>query len=393
MNSSRSRHLLNGFLGTMIVVLLIAVGVRFLKGEDSLPEASIVSMNMALLPSDAFQRASTTRTLVFPDDHGPHPDFQTEWWYYTGNLVSTGGDLFGYQLTFFRRALTPEVERIERPSNWTSDQVYMAHFALTDVSERSFQAFERFSRSGADLADAQSNPFTVWLLDWQVKEIEDGVYQLKATKNGIELDLRLTDLKGPVLQGDQGYSQKGPLPGDASHYYSLTRLNSMGSLRISETLYQVSGTSWMDHEFSTSALSDEQIGWDWFSIQLDDQSELMLFQIRREDGSIDPFSSGTWISPDGSTSKLDLDDFQISVQDTWRSPHTGATYPGKWNISIPSKNLSLELTPLLQDQELQVSYNYWEGAVNVQGSINSEPISGKGYVELTGYAGSMAGQF
>jgi predicted secreted hydrolase len=149
----------------------------------------------------------------------------------------------------------------------------------------------------------------------------------------------------------------------------------------------------MDHEFSTRALSDGQIGWDWFSVQLDDRSELMLFQIRREDGSIDPFSSGTWIAADGSTSKLDLEDFQISVQDTWRSPHTGATYPAKWKISVPSKNLSLELVPLLQDQELQVSYNYWEGAVNVQGSINGEPISGKGYIELTGYAGSMAGQF
>jgi len=269
----------------------------------------------------------------------------------------------------------------------------MAHFALTDVSDGSFRAFERFSRGGADLAGAQSNPFTVWLYDWQVRGTEDGVYQLKASRDGIELELRLTDLKGPVLQGDLGYSQKGPLPGDASHYYSLTRLNSVGSLRISENFYQVSGASWMDHEFSTSALSDGQIGWDWFSIQLDDQSELMLFQIRREDGSIDPFSSGTWISADGSTSKLDLEDFQISVQDTWRSPHTGATYPAKWKISVPSKNLSLELVPLLQDQELQVSYNYWEGAVNVQGSINGEPISGKGYIELTGYAGSMAGQF
>ena len=393
MNRSRSRQVLIGLSGTLIVLLLISAGVRFLMREESLPETSIVSLNMAMFPSEAFQRASTTRTLEFPDDHGPHPDFQTEWWYYTGNLVSSDGDLFGYQLTFFRRALTPAEERVERPSNWTSDQVYMAHFALTDVSDGSFHAFERFSRGGAGLAGAQANPFTVWLYDWQVTGTEDGVYQLKASRDGIELELRLTDLKGPVLQGDLGYSQKGPLPGDASHYYSLTRLNSMGSLRVSENFYQVSGTSWMDHEFSTRALSDGQIGWDWFSVQLDDRSELMLFQIRREDGSIDPFSSGTWITADGSTSKLGLEDFQISVQDTWRSPHTGATYPAKWKISVPSKNLSLELVPLLQDQELQVSYNYWEGAVNVQGSINGEPITGKGYIELTGYAGSMAGQF
>lgn len=393
MNRIKSRKYLISILGLFAVLFFLAIGNRFVQQGKSLPEASLVSLNLKAFPSEAFQRASPTRRLVFPKDHGPHPDFQTEWWYYTGNLVSTNGDQFGYQLTFFRRTLIPAAERVDRLSNWTSDQVYMAHFTLTDISSESFRFYERFSRDGVGLAGAKTGPFSVWLLDWQVSETEPGIYQLKASEDSIDIELTMTDLKGPILQGDQGYSQKGSQPGNASHYYSLTSLKSEGRLQIDGDSYQVSGMSWMDHEFSTSALSDGQIGWDWFSIQLDDLTELMLFQIRREDGVIDPYSSGTWIFANGSTSKLELDDFQITVLDTWQSPHTGATYPARWMISIPAENLSLEVTPLLGDQELRVSYAYWEGAVNVRGRINGKPINGKGYVELTGYAESMAGQF
>lgn len=393
MNKLISRKYIVALLGLLAFLFLLAISNRFVQQEKSPPEAGMNLLKLETFPSDAFQGASPTRKLIFPDDHGPHPDFQTEWWYYTGNLESTGGVRFGYQLTFFRRAIIPAAERGDRLSNWTSDQVYMAHFTLTDASSERFRYFERFSRNGAGLAGAQSTPFSVWLLDWQVNEIEPGVYELKAFEEDIGIELTLTDLKGPILQGDQGYSQKGPQPGNASHYYSLTRLSSEGSLLVDGRSYQVSGMSWMDHEFSTSALSDGQIGWDWFSFQLDDQSELMLFQIRREDGSIDSFSSGTLISADRSTRTLDLDDFQITVQDTWQSPDTGAEYPARWMISIPSEGLTLEITPLLQDQELQVSYAYWEGAVRIQGRIGDKPVKGRGYVELTGYAGSMAGQF
>ena len=393
MNRATLRTMLKFLSGVFIIFILLTIASLFLRQDKSLPQASLAAMNIEEYPPEAYQRASPSRTLEFPDDHGPHPDFQTEWWYYTGNLISTEGDQFGYQLTFFRRALAPAEKRTERLSNWTADQIYMAHFALTDVSKGTFHSFERFSRTGAGLAGAQSSPYQVWLLDWQVSEVEPGLYQLKAAEEDLEIELTLSEQKDPILQGDQGYSQKGPHPGNASHYYSLTRLNSDGVVRTRDKNYQVSGTSWMDHEFSTSTLSEGQIGWDWFSIQLDDQSELMLFQIRREDGSIDPFSSGTWIAADGSTQPLALDDFEITVQDTWRSPHTGATYPAKWNISISARNLFLDITPHLQDQELNVSYSYWEGAVGVQGRINDTPVSGNGYVELTGYAGSMASEF
>jgi predicted secreted hydrolase len=316
----------------------------------------------------------------------------TEWWYYTGNLDTVDGRHFGYQFTIFRSALVSPEDRQQRPSSWATDQVYMAHFAVTNVDTGRFHSFERFSRGAAGLAGAQASPYQVWLEDWRVEELEPGVYHLRAAQDDVAIDLRLSDLKGPILQGDRGYSQKGPEPGNASYYYSLTRLASSGTVRVGETAYKVDGLSWMDHEFSTSALGPELVGWDWFSIQLDNGSELMVFQLRREDGSTDPFSSGTTVDPDGNTTRLGHQDFTVIVNDTWRNPHSDATYPAQWTISVPSKDLILEVTPYLADQELDASFIYWEGAVRIVGEHAGSAVSGNGYVELTGYAHSMQGQ-
>lgn len=359
------------------------------------PEGTEILPQLAALTdfTEGFTRAEGPQPFDFPTDHGPHGDYQTEWWYYTGNLATADGRHFGYQLTFFRRALLPPTLRQERPSLWATDQVYLAHFALTDVSGGRYRAFERFSRGAAGLAGAQAPPFRVWLEDWQVEESEPGVYRMRTNQDGLGLDLTLTDQKGPVLQGDQGYSQKGPERGNASYYYSLTRLVTSGTMQIGEMRYQVSGLSWMDHEYSTSALAPDQVGWDWFSLQLDDESELMVFQIRKQDGSVDPFSSGTFIAADGQTTPLSGDDFEIVVGDTWHSPHSGATYPARWTVNIPAADLAVEITPYLADQELNVSYAYWEGAVRVSGERSGRSVSGNGYVELTGYAASMQDQF
>jgi predicted secreted hydrolase len=270
--------------------------------------------------------------------------------------------------------------------------ILSAHFALTDVDAGRFHYFDRFSRGAAGLAGAQASPYQVWLEDWRVEEPEPGVYQLRAAQENVAIDLRLTDLKGPVLQGDRGYSQKGPEPGNASYYYSLTRLASNGTVRVSEAAHQVDGLSWMDHEFSTSALGPELVGWDWFSIQLDDGSELMVFQLRREDGTTDRFSSGTTVDHDGNITRLGHQDFTVTVNDTWRSPHSDTTYPAQWTITVPSEDLILEVTPYLADQELDASFIYWEGAVKVVGEHAGNGVSGNGYVELTGYAHSMQGQ-
>jgi len=352
-----------------------------------------------------FARADSPRQFIFPADHGPHPDFQTEWWYYTGNLDSLDGRHFGFQLTFFRRALLPPQRRENRSSNWAADQVYMAHFALTDVNGSRYFAYERLARGAAGLAGAQAQPFSVWLEDWRIERTDDPEgcieitqavpcsYQLTASEGDLSLDLRLVDLKGPVLQGDRGLSQKGAGPGQASYYYSLSRLKVSGELLLGDRRIPVSGWSWMDHEFSTSALSKDQIGWDWFSLQLADGSEMMVFQIRREDGSIDPFSSGTLIEPDGALIHLKKDDFQVEVLRQWKSPHSNASYPARWLVSLPEFGMNLTLEPYLADQELNVSYAYWEGAVRIVGDREGVPLSGSGYAELTGYSASMGGDF
>jgi len=356
--------------------------------------------------TSGFQRALAPQPFTFPLDFGPHPEFQTEWWYYTGNLDAIDGRHFGYQLTFFRRALLPPNKIPTRKSDWATSQVYMAHFALTDVAGKQYQAVERLSRGAAGLAGAQSEPFQVWLQDWQVNSTGKDSYQLQAQAAGSDgkafaINLELVDVKGPVLQGDRGYSRKGPEPGQASYYFSQTRLKTSGSIQAGGQPVDVQGYSWMDHEYSTSALGDQQIGWDWFAIQFKNpgtdqtsqMSELMVFQLRRADGSLDPFSGGTLVNPDGSTLALTRDQVEIEVLDQWQSPHSGATYPSGWSVKVPQANLSLTITPYLRDQELNVSYAYWEGAVKISGSIEGSPVSGSGYVELTGYSGSMGGEF
>jgi predicted secreted hydrolase len=380
-----------GLLGGLsIILLLIALPITLARRQVPQVRARLVEATEA---STGFARAKGPRPLTFPADHGPHPDYQTEWWYYTGNLETADGRHFGYQLTFFRRALVPPALRQDRQSDWATNQVYMAHFALTDVVGQRHQAFERFARGAAGLAGAQAVPYRAWLEDWRVDEVEPHVVKVHATQDGVTIDLLLTDHKGPVLQGDRSYSQKGPEPGNASYYYSLTRLVSSGTVQVGNAVYQVAGLSWMDHEFSTSALAADQVGWDWFALQLDDGSELMVFQLRKADGSVDPFSSGTLIAPDGSVRHLSRNDFQVSVDATWRSPHSGATYPARWIMKVPLADLTLNVEPYLADQELNVAFTYWEGAVRLRGEHVGRAVTGSGYMELTGYASSMQGQF
>jgi predicted secreted hydrolase len=387
------------FLWVFLLIGLAAAaagGMTLTHTPQETAQSHVVNaMNLSsnLQESPDYERATAPRELSFPADHGAHPDFQTEWWYFTGNLDTTDGRHFGYQLTFFRRALLPKGERASRISDFTADQVFMAHFALTDVSDSSYHAYERFSRAAAGLAGADAAPFQVWLDDWKVAATGTDRYQLSADQDGIVIKLELRDAKGVILQGIDGYSQKGPDPGNASYYYSMTRLVSSGTVQIGADQYSVTGLSWMDHEFSTSALSLGQVGWDWFSIQLVDQTEIMFFQIRHADGTKDPYSIGNYVAEDRKTLLLTPDRINITVQSTWRSPKTKAVYPSRWSFDIPDLDLKLEITPYLNNQELNKSYSYWEGAVQVAGTKAGKPVSGSGYIELTGYAGSMSGQF
>lgn len=377
---------------SLAIALILFLGALSL-GQSKNDKAFVAIVSGAADRHEIFSRALGPRNFEFPQDFGPHSNYQTEWWYFTGNLQTDQGRHFGYQLTFFRRALAADEEIESRASSWASQHIMMAHLALTDTDNQRFFAFERFSREGANLAGVKSLPFQIWLEDWRIEQTISGDFQLIAASGEIAIELTLNDTKGPTLQGQAGYSQKGPEPGEASYYYSQSRLQSQGYVTLGNESYAVSGTSWIDHEFSTGALSEGQIGWDWFSIQLEDQRELMLFQLRRSDGSIDPHSAAIIIDADGSTRSFQHGEFFLQPEGVWQSPHSGARYPSKWTIQIPSEYLELQLTPMIDDQELNLSFIYWEGAVRVEGSIQGQEVHGMGYIEMTGYASSMEGQF
>jgi predicted secreted hydrolase len=340
-----------------------------------------------LLGSDAdaaFARALTAREFVFPQDHGPHPDFRNEWWYVTGNLDGENGERFGFELTIFRFALVPDVS--ESDSAWRTNQVYIAHLAVADADGERFFVAERYSRGAAGLAGAQAAPFRVWIDDWEMAEqAENETWRLTANDDSFGIDLELKALKAPVLNGIDGLSQKSADPSNASYYYSITRLQTEGNLRIGENDYEVSGLSWLDREWSTSALAADQVGWDWFALQLDDGSELMIYGLRLQDGTRDPASAGTYVATDGRSAHLVADDIEISVLDEWSSPE-GGSYPSRWLLVVPRLGLELKVTPVINDQELFTTVRYWEGAVDVAGARDAQAIEGRGYVELTGYA-------
>ena len=353
------------------------------------PEPSELSILDQLGSGDAgsFARAVEIPTFEFPADHGPHPEFRTEWWYFTGNLTGAAdGREVGYQLTFFRSALADRPEA--RASGWATSQAYMAHFAMTvpDGPGAGFYSFERFARGAGGLAGAETGPFRVWLEDWSAEGgAELPPIRLRAAEGEVALDLALAPGKPLVLQGDRGLSQKGREPGNASYYYALTRMPSTGSVRVAGRTLEVSGLSWMDREWSTSSLDEGVVGWDWFSLQLDDGRDLMAYQLRREDGTADPLSAGSLVGVDGGARKLAFDDYRIEALDRWRSPGTGRTYPSRWRLTVPSEKLELDIEPLLDEQELDHSFVYWEGAVRFAGRSGGQPVAGRGYVELTGY--------
>ena len=389
---------LRTFAGVLVVAGLVWGGRWYLVGHapDSTTTQPRLSLGQALGGDLAgFARADRPRAFRFPDDHGPHPAYRTEWWYYTGNLKSTEGRHFGFQLTFFRTALSAPTDQAGRASAWGTQDVYMAHFALSDVAAQRFHAFQRLSRAALGLAGASAVPFRVWLEDWSViGETAVGQpvsMQLSAEEQDVALNLRLVSDKPIVLHGRNGLSQKGAATGQASYYYSLTRLRSTGVIRLGDEAFQVEGLSWMDREWSTSVLSDDLRGWDWFALQLTDGQELMVYQVRRQAGDIHPLSSGTLIAADGTPRTLTSADFQIEVLQTWQSPADGTAYPAKWRLRIPGEAIDLTIRPYMADQEMHTLIRYWEGAVRASGTVQGKSLEGDGYVELTGYGEKKTG--
>ena len=332
--------------------------------------------------------------LTFPKDHGPHPGYRTEWWYYTGNLQAESGARFGYQLTFFRSQISPSDAQKKWPrptSAWRTQQIYLGHAAVSDISGKRHLQAEQVARQALGLAGTSeaAGDTIIFIKNWRA-QIGENTHILKAITDAFSYDLILQPAKEPVLHGQAGYSRKGSTPRSASCYYSVTRLISDGTLTVGGKTMKVEGLTWMDHEFSTAPLEPGTVGWDWFSLQLSDRTEIMLYHFRNEKGGLSPASSGTFIDPSGNSRHLTIDDFSIDVLDQWKSPHSRASYPTRWQLTIFPLSIELNIAANLSDQEMQTSTStgvtYWEGSVSVSGSAAKRPVKGMGYVELTGYA-------
>jgi predicted secreted hydrolase len=359
--------------------------------------ALLSALALLCAPQDSgWKRIEPGLTLVFPADHGAHPGYKTEWWYLTGHLEDEQGARFGFQFTIFRRGLDSREPR-EGELPLRAHDLYAGHLALTDVARGETRFAERL-RSSSPLARAAQGELDLALEDWSLVRDEEGELKLAgadpARAFGLELLLRPT--KPLVFHGEGGYSKKGGEPGNASAYVSWTRLALEGSLQLDGTRKTVHGSAWFDHEFGSSVLEEGVVGWDWFGLQLDDGRELMLFVLRGEAGEPSTASAATLVARDGTTLSLKSTEFTLHPTAAWKSPKSGASYPARWTIAIPAEGLELELTPLVANCELDSSatrVTYWEGPLEVRGGGKGGTVAGRGYAELTGYAGSMSGRF
>ena len=370
----------------VLVLLLLALSSAALNGCDPCGAQA----------GEEWLQAVEPRTWDFPRDHGAHPAYRTEWWYFTGNLSDDADRQFGYQLTFFRFGVRGELAIEGNP--WQVRDLSMAHFTVTNVEENNFSVAERISRAGPGLAGARTDRMEVWIFNWSAV-MKESVIVLEARDGVMELNLILTPDKPLVFHGENGLSTKGAGRGQASYYTSFTSLETRGFLRMGENglKREVKGTSWFDHEFGSNQLAQDQEGWDWFSLHLSDGRDLMLYVLRKTGGTIEPASSGTLVEKDGTARYLPLKEISLEVLDRWESPASGGTYPSRWKINIPECNIELLIAPLVQNQELLTNEStgivYWEGAVGGEGTSKSQEVTAEGYVELTGYAGSMGGVF
>ena len=372
------------------------------SGTDAPAPANRLEALRADTGSSGFATVGEPITFEFPRDHGPHPAFRHEWWYVTGHLDARSGEHFGFELTFFRFALAPPPqarapngEPNAEPavsSAWRTRQIYMAHFAITDLDRGEFHATERFARDALGMSGAQASPFRVWLDDWSLGTPTSDTgpsgsshWQLTAADAHYALDLQLRTITPPVLNGVAGLSRKSDEPGAASYYYSMPRLAVLGRLQRDGKPLDVDGLAWLDREWGSGGLGPNQQGWDWFALQLDDGSTLMFYALRTRDGGRDRHSAGTWFAPDGTTRALTSNDVQIESNDFWQSPR-GGHYPSRWQLRVPSLALEVDIQPRLTDQELNTSTRYWEGAATVTGTRAHQKIAGRAYVELVGYA-------
>ena len=355
---------------------------------------TIVALVLLLLPTalggDAGWRVAMPGCVYqFPRDHGAHRDFKTEWWYFTGELRAGDGREFGYELTWFREGVLPKLPA--DVSRFIVGDFKFAHFAVSDVTGGRFAFAQKISRGAygeAGFGDGKPGPLA-WIDDWRLSVEPGGDWHITAEHEGRALELRLTPLKAPVIEGENGISRKAAGQGHASCYYSYTRMRAEGRLTLPGAgPAAVTGETWFDHEWATNQLAKDEAGWDWFSVQLSDGTELMLYRMRLKNGRADPASSGTFTRKDGTVLYLKAEDFELTPLEWWRSGATRGNYPIRWQVKISRLKLSLEVSTPLKDQELALpSLDYWEGLIHATGSESGSPVTGHGYLELTGYGG------
>lgn len=356
--------------------------------------AVLSGSNLVAEDTDGYLAVTGPCHQTFPEDHGAHPGYRIEWWYYTGNLLAESGDRYGFQLTFFRNQMSPSdaVKAWPRPSSaWRTQQIFAGHAAISDLNKKKHRHAEQLARAALGMAGIaqQASETTVFIKNWSAT-IGANSHTLKAHTAEFAYDLTLQPAKPPVLHGQAGYSRKGSTAERASCYYSLTRLKTTGTLRIDGKVVSVEGLSWMDHEYSTASLEAGTVGWDWFSLQLSDQTELMLYLLRDQNGQLNPASSGTFIDRWGVPRHLTSEDFNVSTMEQWESPRSGAIYPVAWRLNIDPLAIELSIAANLFDQEMATAKStgviYWEGSVSASGTAGQQPVKADGYVELTGYA-------
>ena len=382
----------------ILVASLFAAGLAVVAGCGGAPGPVGASVSVAeAMAGDTvgYARADRVREFAFPADHGPHPAFKTEWWYVTGNVRATDGTgrRFGVQFTVFRSALAPDTAGAARASGWATDQLYMAHVGIGDVSAQRFYSSERFARGAAGLAGASAEPVAAFLgpvrLDATGPAGGAVPLRVRGQAEGAAFDLRARPVKPVVFQGDRGLSQKGAGAGNASYYYAQTRMATTGTVTVGGETVPVEGLTWLDREWSTSALAPDQVGWDWFALHLDDGRDLMVYQLRQSDGSKDPLSKGSLVGADGAKRHLAASDFVLEPVGTWTSP-LGGTYPVRWRVRVPSAGLDVVVAAAFPAQELDATVRYWEGAVDVTGAGSGQAL-GTGFLEMTGYADDQDG--
>jgi predicted secreted hydrolase len=351
--------------------------------------AALIALALACVAAD-WKTSERGWRYEFPRDHHLHPEFKTEWWYFTGNLATSNGRRFGYQLTFFRQGIRHPAERDRALSRFVVGDLKFAHFTVTDADGKRFVFDQKASRGAFGEAGFDEGDKLAWIDSWVLRLDAKGTFHLAADTKDAAINLRLESAKPPAIHGADGISKKAAAEGHASHYYSLTRSTTAGQVRVGNQTFDVSGESWFDHEWATNQLAPGQIGWDWLSVHFDDGTELMLYQMRLENGTADPSSSGTIVAADGATTPLQSAQFRMTPTDFWESRKTTARYPIGWRIEIPERQIVLDVRAVLQDQELALlPLAYWEGAVDASGTRGGKPLKGRGYLELTGYAGPL----